>query len=842
MIRHEGDKWQVLSEDGSKHLGTYGSKAEAVKRLRQVEYFKDKNAKSKKQKKERYSLQCTLPDLDNGNYHVERDVPVFHDGGEGHYSEQDLHEIAENTNARQQTCDLPAIVIGHIREELPEHLQPPVVGFARNFRVVNFANRPTIIADLAIHKDHIAEAKKFPRRSAEIWTDGKYIDPIALLGASTPARDLTLMFSKSGKKVYCKECENNPAGLNSSMPDQALVSELLQALESSDVFAWVKAQMDKEQAAAKQAEQQAAMMPQSPMMDATQPPEDFAKARNGMTPQERGSIRHQPITSPNFDEEAIIERHPEYDHNLGFVPGRTPTGEGQENISTKSAYAENRKPRMPISRKALNDPYETNLAGEFVGDRDIDDEAYIHTPPPGSGHGGKDMPGVGLKNSIRPENNQSLMSDYYGPSKNAKADPDEWRWEEVFAPAPRPKPKPVDVDDYKKAVLPEDEESQLEEIPPLRDSGIFKSGPRLPAPKMERLAPPKNTGAFKPASKPIIDRKAPVIDPGAYERAGISRNAKEDYREIMDEELNRLRRGDRKPVRKMDKSDQEAPKPSAPAQNPDLSDYDRKLEQIRHESRSNPGSNSVFDPVSGRKYRFSEEEAMQAEGEQGPLTEEELALLLAQIEEATGGLEGELPEDEANLEAIGDEEEAIDSQEEAIDSEEEALADEEEALSDEEEALAEDEDEEEDLTEEESDMDNREAFAANKRKLVKYQKALHGLKEQYSKRLADLERTARVAERKNELLQLEAEGYEFNFVEELNDVTDMPREQYSKHLQRIRKCYRKAPIGPSNIQPAYNPPAVKDSWSYADARKAAEMVRSGNAANVTEAFNKMRGN
>ena len=40
MIKHEGGKWVVYSEDGKKHLGTYNSKDEAVKRIRQVEYFK----------------------------------------------------------------------------------------------------------------------------------------------------------------------------------------------------------------------------------------------------------------------------------------------------------------------------------------------------------------------------------------------------------------------------------------------------------------------------------------------------------------------------------------------------------------------------------------------------------------------------------------------------------------------------------------------------------------------------------------------------------------------------------------------------------------------------------
>ena len=42
-IRHEGDKWVVYSEDGTKKLGEYDTEEEAKKRLRQIEYFKHQN-------------------------------------------------------------------------------------------------------------------------------------------------------------------------------------------------------------------------------------------------------------------------------------------------------------------------------------------------------------------------------------------------------------------------------------------------------------------------------------------------------------------------------------------------------------------------------------------------------------------------------------------------------------------------------------------------------------------------------------------------------------------------------------------------------------------------------
>lgn len=40
MIIKQGDKFVIKSEDGSKTLGTYATKEEAEKRLKQIEMFK----------------------------------------------------------------------------------------------------------------------------------------------------------------------------------------------------------------------------------------------------------------------------------------------------------------------------------------------------------------------------------------------------------------------------------------------------------------------------------------------------------------------------------------------------------------------------------------------------------------------------------------------------------------------------------------------------------------------------------------------------------------------------------------------------------------------------------
>lgn len=44
MIVKKGARYEVRSKDGKKRLGSYGSKAQAEKRLKQVEYFRNRGA------------------------------------------------------------------------------------------------------------------------------------------------------------------------------------------------------------------------------------------------------------------------------------------------------------------------------------------------------------------------------------------------------------------------------------------------------------------------------------------------------------------------------------------------------------------------------------------------------------------------------------------------------------------------------------------------------------------------------------------------------------------------------------------------------------------------------
>ena len=147
---------------------------------------------------------------------------------------KDLHEIAAVNNSRvSSTGDKAPLVIGHVKPGLPESYQPEVVGFASNYRVANFGGKNVLMARWEIFKSQFDYAMKFPRRSVEIHEKDKVIDPIALLGATTPARDLGLVYcNKDGDNVVqcMHDCDYSQAA-----PDQKLlIDTFLAALFETD--------------------------------------------------------------------------------------------------------------------------------------------------------------------------------------------------------------------------------------------------------------------------------------------------------------------------------------------------------------------------------------------------------------------------------------------------------------------------------------------------------------------------------------------------------------------------------------------------------------------------------
>lgn len=121
-----------------------------------------------------------------------------------------LQRLADKLNRRvKETGDLIPITLGHTVDGLPEHRQPPIVGFSRNFRLAPLkkSGRWAIWADPISDPRNVQKFRDHPRRSVELWAAKSAkgeddIDPIAILGATSPKRDLGLhQFSRSGPAI-----------------------------------------------------------------------------------------------------------------------------------------------------------------------------------------------------------------------------------------------------------------------------------------------------------------------------------------------------------------------------------------------------------------------------------------------------------------------------------------------------------------------------------------------------------------------------------------------------------------------------------------------------------------
>lgn len=110
-----------------------------------------------------------------------------------------LERIAESQNSRIVNRNDPTpCIVGHTQDNLDEHQQPKQVGFTTRFSVRSLPDGTSaIFARPWAAPGQVEVFRKFNRRSVELWLDPDAIDPIALLGASTPRRDLGVhLFSR----------------------------------------------------------------------------------------------------------------------------------------------------------------------------------------------------------------------------------------------------------------------------------------------------------------------------------------------------------------------------------------------------------------------------------------------------------------------------------------------------------------------------------------------------------------------------------------------------------------------------------------------------------------------
>ena len=161
-------------------------------------------------------------------------VPVFaehattaKDGRPLEFGMHELQLVANRCNQRiSESGDYAAICFGHTPAPDENKPMPAVCGYAGPFRIGTHgaSNRTAILADFHVYRDDLAEFKRHPRRSPEVWLEDRYeemfLDPIAVLSSETPRLDLGLLYSaqKAGRIVE-KYTAVAPAAGNAFVPN-----------------------------------------------------------------------------------------------------------------------------------------------------------------------------------------------------------------------------------------------------------------------------------------------------------------------------------------------------------------------------------------------------------------------------------------------------------------------------------------------------------------------------------------------------------------------------------------------------------------------------------------------
>lgn len=190
-----------------------------------------------------------LPRVPDNQFEIRNDVPILDEhvlrDKEGNvifeFTAAKLEQIARNNNRRiAETGDEVPLIPGHTKDHQAEDDQPEIVGYADNFRVgwLWKTNRKAIFARLKYFKDKAKDVlRRYPRRSVELWLKKMEIDPIALLGATTPERSLGLVrMNHQGDIKYSREFYEG------SMDNQGsdIVSQVLAALEQTQEWQFLK--------------------------------------------------------------------------------------------------------------------------------------------------------------------------------------------------------------------------------------------------------------------------------------------------------------------------------------------------------------------------------------------------------------------------------------------------------------------------------------------------------------------------------------------------------------------------------------------------------------------------
>lgn len=142
----------------------------------------------------KWVTQPSVPLLDEHTMTNDRGQPV------ADVDRHALEQIASNNNRRvRETGDPATLILGHTSDD-PNAPEKPAKGFVVNYSVRPYKRDPqtgrTIYAihgDFKVRPKNSAILEEFPRRSVELWWHKKELDPIALLGGTSPERDLSVV-------------------------------------------------------------------------------------------------------------------------------------------------------------------------------------------------------------------------------------------------------------------------------------------------------------------------------------------------------------------------------------------------------------------------------------------------------------------------------------------------------------------------------------------------------------------------------------------------------------------------------------------------------------------------
>ncbi len=150
-------------------------------------------------------------------------------------TEDMLNKIAQNQNARiKKTGDATPLVIGHTKDDGHEHEQPELVGYATDWRLEKFfkTGKRALACTFHVFSKAVDKVRKYPRRSVELWLDSLTIDPISLLGATTPERDLGLLkLSKDNTRSKLVATRDDTGELTVDPQTQQLAADFLYAIK-----------------------------------------------------------------------------------------------------------------------------------------------------------------------------------------------------------------------------------------------------------------------------------------------------------------------------------------------------------------------------------------------------------------------------------------------------------------------------------------------------------------------------------------------------------------------------------------------------------------------------------